>query len=246
MNCDDYRQSIAAQPTQSEDWAAHVAVCENCAEFRAEMLALDEKIKSALQIDVPDIRIPELPEITVDQNDGASNVVTLPKRRSIARSLPAWVGLAASLAVAGILGTRYLVDDTDHLSLADEIVAHLDHEPGALRVTNTPVSERNFASVVRANAVDVDRDMGLITYARSCTINGKKIPHLVMQGERGPITLLLLPDEAIDAAVELMGDGINGILLPFGDKGSIAIIGERGERLDEVEERVLNSVKWRT
>ena len=76
-------------------------------------------------------------------------------------------------------------------------------------------------------------------------INGKKIPHLVMQGEQGPVTILLLPDEAVDAPVPIEGQGINGIILPVGD-GSVAIIGERNEKLEAIEKNVVNSVTWST
>ena len=91
----------------------------------------------------------------------------------------------------------------------------------------------------------MNHDAGLITYAQTCVINGKKIPHLVVQGERGPVTILLLPDEMIDAATQIEGESINGILLPVGS-GSIAIIGERDERLDAIQENVVNSVTWST
>ena len=76
-------------------------------------------------------------------------------------------------------------------------------------------------------------------------INGKEIPHLVIQGNRGPVTILLLPDEAIDDAVQLEGESINGILLPVGG-GSIAIIGERDEQLETIQKNVVNSVTWST
>ena len=82
-----------------------------------------------------------------------------------------------------------------------------------------------------------------MTYARSCVINGKTVPHLVVQGESGPVTLLIMPDEKIDSAVSLVEEGVNGVILPVGD-GSIAIIGEREERLDEIEEQVIDSVTW--
>jgi hypothetical protein len=124
-------------------------------------------------------------------------------------------------------------------------VAHLDHEPYALRVTDEPVSDRRLAKVVPANVASMNHDGGLITYAQTCVINGKKIPHLVIQGEHGPVTILLLPDEAIDDAVQLAGESINGVLLPVGG-GSVAIIGERNEQLETIRKNVINSVTWST
>ena len=91
----------------------------------------------------------------------------------------------------------------------------------------------------------MNHDAGLITYAQSCTINGKEVPHLVMQGAHGPITILLMPHEKVAAATTLDGVNIKGVILPVGD-GSIAIIGDREEQLDQVTENVVNSVMWST
>jgi hypothetical protein len=55
----------------------------------------------------------------------------------------------------------------------------------------------------------------------------------------------LLPDEAIDDAVQLEGESINGVLLPVGG-GSVAIIGERDEQLETIKDNVVNSVTWST
>ena len=91
----------------------------------------------------------------------------------------------------------------------------------------------------------MNHDAGLITYAQTCVINGKKVPHLVIQGKNGPVTVLLMPDETVETAVEIEGESINGVILPVGN-GSIAIIGEEEESLDLIQESVMHSVTWST
>ena len=113
----------------------------------------------------------------------------------------------------------------------------------SLAVTDIPVSERRFNAVARPALVDVSRDIGLVTYASSCVINGKEVPHLVVQGESGPVTILLLPQEKITAAVPLRGTSIEGVILPVGN-GSVAIIGNRGESIDRWRERVAATIHW--
>ena len=92
---------------------------------------------------------------------------------------------------------------------------------------------------------ELDHSAGLITYAQSCIINGNRVPHLVIQGQRGPVTILLMPDEEVHEAIDIMGEHVNGIILPVGD-GSIAIVGEREESLESIRRKVLNSVTWTT
>ena len=59
------------------------------------------------------------------------------------------------------------------------------------------------------------------------------------------LTLLLMPDEKIDAAIDLNGEHTSGVVLPVG-KGSIAIIGSRGEPIAPITTNVLKSVAWET
>jgi len=208
------------------------------------MLALDESIAKALSFDVSGLRMPELPEL--DGED--ENVVNLPFKRKARITMPSWVGIAAGFALAAFLGVQFLATDIttdadkDQL-LAAQVLAHLDHEPQALLPTNAVVAKERLAAVVNDDVGTMDRNIGLVTYAMSCVINGRTIPHLVIQGEKGPITLLLMPDEMVSMPVPLMGESINGVILPVGN-GSIAIIGRRDERLDEIKERVMNSVEW--
>jgi len=215
MNCEDYREAIAADPSESfEDGAAHVAACESCSAYRAEMRALDDKIARALAIDVPALQIPDLPPIGEDDE----NVVNLPFRRVSIISTPAWIGIAASFALAAIIGMQFVGNGpANDQQLAAEVLAHLDHEPGALLVTNVSVSDEQFARVINPAVGTMDRGVGLVTYARTCIINGMSIPHLVIQGEHGPVTLLLMPNEMVSSPVSLSGESVNGVILPHGN-----------------------------
>jgi len=233
MNCEEYRLAIAADPSQPGG-DEHVASCGECRAYRDEMLQLDRRIARALTIDVPPLVMPEL---------DAGNVVSLPRGRRYTSA--AWLAMAASVVLATFVGIRLFGGAVTYASLEDEIVAHLDHEPYALRVTDRPVSDRQLASVVPANVATMKPQIGLVTYAMSCVIHGHTVPHLVIQGEHGPVTILLMPEETVDAAKHIDGKSITGVILPVG-KGSIAIIGESSENLEPIEENVLNSVAWST
>ena len=199
--------------------------------------ALDLKIAKALQIDVPELRVPELPEIETDK------VTALPARK---RSLkPLWFAVAATVVLATSISVRMSGVFDGYTSLGDEVLAHLDHEPWALRVTDVPVTDERLARVVPASLAVFSRDDALITYAAPCIINGKKAPHLVIQGQYGPVTIILLPDEKVAEATPLDGENVRGVILPVGE-GSIAIIGNREEELEPIQQNVVNSVTWTT
>ena len=74
MNCEEYRQAIAADPS-FDGGAGHPSECAACQAYRNDMLELERTISRALTLDVPELNLPELPDID------SSNVVALPKRR---------------------------------------------------------------------------------------------------------------------------------------------------------------------
>ena len=233
--CEEYREAIAAEPS-FDGGAAHLSQCASCQAFRAEMLALDLKISSALAISVPELKLPELPELDT------SKVTAMPLRRF---AQPAWLAVAATVTLAAFIGFGMFGSDVSNATLAEQILVHIDHEPGAFRVVDEAVTDKRPARVVPANIATLNHSAGLITYARSCLINGREVPHLVIQGEFGPITILLMPGEKITGAQTIEGENVHGIILPVGD-GSIAIIGEVGEHLERIEKQVMNSVTWST
>lgn len=236
MNCEDYKAALTADPA-FEDESGHVETCVTCREYDAEILALNEQIAAAMQIDVPELTMPKLPEIDTE------NVASLSKRRTFSK--PVWYAVAASVLLAAIVGIRMTNFNATYGSLEEQVLAHLDGEPGALQVTSTPVSDDRLARTVPDNIATMNHDAGLITYAQSCRINGNSVPHLVIQGEHGPITILLMPHEKVTEAKTIDGVNIRGVILPVGD-GSIAIIGSREEQLDAVKQNVLDAVMWST
>lgn len=234
MNCDAYRQAITADP-QSGELDAHAQACADCRDYRDGLRAFDSRLAAALAIEAPPLRMPALPDID------AANVATIVPRRFTATRF----AFAASVMLAAFLAFRLLAPPPVYGSLAEEVLAHLDHEPAALRVTDEPVSDRRFARAVPASLARFDRGASLVTYAQSCVINGKEVPHLVIQGERGPVTILLMPGEKVDSVTPIDGNNVQGLIVPVGD-GSIAILGDRDEPLGTIKETVLNSVTWTT
>lgn len=233
MNCEEYRQSVTADPAYAEG-QAHLDGCPACRDYRDGMLAFNSRIATALSIDVPPLSMPELPDVETD------NVTVLPSRRPRTASM---LALAASVLIALAIGIRMNLPSPVYDSLADEVLAHLDHEPAALRVTDEPVSARRLERAVPAQVAVFEPGTSLVTYAQSCIINGKRVPHLVIQGEHGPVTILLMPEEAVSGVTPLDGQSVHGVIVPVGE-GSIAIIGDREEALEPLKENLVNSVTW--
>ncbi len=234
MNCEEYRQEIAADP-DFDGGAGHIAECEACRDYRGRMRDLDSRIAAALAIDVPALEVPELPAIEDDK------VVDLGSRRRM--SAPTWFAIAASTALAAVLGFRMLGPGIEYDSLAAEVLAHVEHEPHSMQITDVSVDDGRLQRVLADRVERFEPEGALITYAQSCVINGKTVPHLVIQGEQGPVMILLMPEEKVASAIPLEDEDSRGVILPVGD-GSIAIVGGRNERLEPIESALKNSVLW--
>ena len=158
---------------------------------------------------------------------------------------PVWFAIAATMVLATSISVRMSGVFQNNNSLADEVLAHIDHEPGALRVTDVAIADDRLARAVPASLATYERGEALITYAQPCVINGNTVPHLVIQGQYGPVTILLMPDEKVAEVTPLDGINVKGVILPVGD-GSIAIVGDRDEPLEAIKKNVVNAVTWTT
>jgi hypothetical protein len=214
MECLEFRRLCGIDPSSADAaYREHAESCPGCGEYARELQALDGLILQALKIDVPqssdNIKAPSAPE----------------PRPAWVR--PRWLGLAASLLLAvGVAAGIWVTLPKD--SLAGEVVEHILHEPKALSESTVRVASEDIYRVMARAGYALDEGVGLVTYSRTCVFRGYEVPHLVIQGNNGPITVMLLPDIPLVQPVAVDESGFSGSIIPF-DKGSLAIVGEPGE-----------------
>ena len=67
--------------------------------------------------------------------------------------------------------------------------------------------------------------------------------HLVLPGQVGPVTVFFMPGEMADATVPVDSTRFQGEIVPTA-WGSIAVVGETGEALEGLGERLVTAVRW--
>jgi hypothetical protein len=143
------------------------------------------------------------------------------------------VVLAVGASVRGLQYYGYLPTG----DLAGDVVAHIHHEPDAIRVqvasAGSALPTADVEAVVLAGGAHLEHLQPMVRYARLCPFRGETVAHLVVQGEAGPVTVPV--DE----------DGFVGTIAPLESGGSIAVIGEPGESLTEIQNEVAAAVRWR-
>lgn len=180
----------------------------------------------------------EVPEAPARQPDASRPS----PRRSV---LPRWAGIAAGIALVVGVVLMQLRPPPGPGSLPGDVIAHIRHEPAALVRTTEAVSPEAVDRVMLAAGVTLSPPGGTMSYVKLCPFRGEMVAHFVLQGAAGPVTVLLLPNEEVAAPMPVDEDGIQGTIAPLPDGGSIAIVGEPGEDIAEIQNRVADAVRWR-
>lgn len=67
--------------------------------------------------------------------------------------------------------------------------------------------------------------------------------HLVLSGEQGPITAFFMPGEHVEETIPVKSERFQGTITPTG-WGSVAVVGEHGENLQDMTARLSTAVSW--
>lgn len=231
MNCLEFRRHCLADPASQEvEFVAHRGNCPRCSEFAAGVTQLDRRITEALRVDVPDhlgSRIVLRQSLYRDQQHQ--------KRRRM-------YALAASLIVAIGL-TAALVLTNRGPSLDQRVLAHINMERELLS-THERITRAKLVSVLKSAGAELVGDLGDVQHASLCPLSEHGGAHLVFEGRKGPLIVLLLPKEFVAAPTTIQIEEISGLVLPTGN-GSMALVSEHGESLQEIAQRMRGAVTWR-
>ncbi len=117
-----------------------------------------------------------------------------PAARPRARSR-SWLALAASVLVGAGDRRGRSGSACRTRSLAADVVAHMAGEPQAWTRTDVPVPAPELDFVLRNTHMRLQPDAGVVSYAQSCAFRGHQVPHLVVQTDMGPVTVMVLVHE---------------------------------------------------
>jgi hypothetical protein len=213
VDCRHARLAIGGDPQRlPPEVRQHLGGCAACAKFHDETLAMERRVRAALELPLQRFRQP------------------VPARR---------FALAASVLLAVLVGGGFWLLRPQP-ALAREVVEHVIHEPGSWE-RRQPVSRERLAAVLARAGVRFDARLPVV-YASPCPFRGRIVPHLVLQTDRGPITVMLLAHEKTGRQSRFDEGGYHGVLLPAGS-GSVAVVAPRGREFDGYLQQVLEGVR---
>ncbi|HEY2145072.1 MAG TPA: DUF3379 family protein [Steroidobacteraceae bacterium] len=214
MDHEHYRSAILANPRDPDPaLREHREECAECRAFSESLLRFESRLERALKVKLPGADVLSFERAT-----------STPHRAATAAQHP-WrrFAIAASLAL-GLVAAGGLWLALPQRSLAAAVVAHMEEEPQAWRRTNIAVAGPALESVLRDSKLRLKSDAGVVSYANSCAFRGHIVPHLVMQTESGPVTVMVLVHESVNRPVQFDEQGYRGTIVPVPGHGALAVL----------------------
>lgn len=224
MNCLEFRRSVGAEPhIETEALRAHATTCASCARYWGEMKQMDGLIHRALSVEPPAAAAHGAP-------------ITAGKTRY-------WAA-AASFIIAVALGSfLWLVQPRE--SFAEQLVEHVQHEAASLVRTPARVDASELTSIMAESGVRLKPGSMQVSYAMSCWFRERRVPHLVVQTEEGPVTVLVLRHEAeIAGPQQFEENGFSGVIIPA-PEGVLAVLAQEASA-PKAAKTVLDALEYFT
>ena len=247
MDCITFRNRKLAAPLETSSAAVeHERVCAACAAFGREVEAFERRLHQIAQVKVP--------EGLAEQIVTGLRTQKLLGRNPLQRLLDLlteslggradWLGpalgAAAATLIVAIAAVVALIVDAGRDQLADHVIAHVIAEPEVLQAREAVPAEQLSAAFARYGA-KVRGSLGEVHHLGYCMVEGALAQHVVVQTPYGPVTLILVPGEAVRGRTRTRG-GFTAVVVPLRG-GSLGIVTQSPARIQTVEEFVTTRVR---
>ncbi len=240
MDCRQFRRSILTDPSdQDPALRAHRESCAECAAYARSLLSFEERLGRALRVTVP---------AAGGRLDPGRRVVPLRRAGSppwVRRG--GWMAMAASVLFAAVVaGGLWIAVPSE--TLARDVVEHMAEEPQAWARTDVAVPLPKLADAMQDAHVRLAPGAPLVSYANRCGFRHHNVPHLVVQTEHGPVTVMVLTHEHVWRRTRFDEEGYRGVIVPMPGHGSLAVLSKGGtmapQDIDAVAARVRAALVW--
>ena len=224
MKCEQFRKKLLEDPgNEDADFHAHRQTCQPCDKAFKEAMLFEKQLAAAFSDEEHNTSHEKVPDAILN------NVRHYRKTR---RRL---FSIAASLVLLIMAGAASF-----HLyqirSLNDFVFAHIEHEIEQLQNTQIVSRSRLERFVSQFEVPDLSV-LPAITYVEKCWMRTGYGLHLIVQGQKGPVTLLFMPNESVEQSQPIQSADFIGKLYSLG-QGSFALVGIPGEPLEMLAEKL--------
>ena len=260
MDCTHYRRTLMVDPRDADPVLdEHRATCHDCNLYTQRLLRFESRLELALGVSLPapsrsaaKTGAWSAQEVHPGTDVPPGRVVPLRRKssRAASGSVPyrrGWLAMAASVLLATVVAGGLWLSAPDP-SLAADVVTHMAGEPQAWQRTDVPVPAPALLGVLRNAKLRLGPDAGVVSYAASCEFRGHHVPHLVVQTDSGPVTMMVLVHEHVPKTEQFDEQGYRGVIVPVAGHGSLVVLTHGPHTgittVQHIASRVLDSIVW--
>lgn len=228
MQCLEFRRRLLVNPgCRDAAIRQHLQSCAACSRWSTESTRFEHILREAMHIEVPE--------------NLASRILLRDAFRQPRRDRPRAFALAAGIVFTALLGGA-LIWFESRPTLAEDVFVHIGETSYALTST-TILDDNTIAGVFGWFGANVSPGLGDVSFANVCAFRDERVAHVVLQGSRSPVTVIIMPGEQLRHPEYISAGNRSGLLLPYAG-GSMAIVSDNGQRLDALEQRLRNTIRW--
>ena len=235
----EFRRRVLSEPKQrTQDIVDAAANSKANNHFLDDALSLDKQIHAAMNVDVPD----DLADrILFNQTSSEESKVVRPTFARRAMAMAASVAFVAGLLVGQVNWGNALIAPA-HASLADTAIKHIVNEYSFISNLDEKVTYQQINAKMNPFAFQFDKDFPYhVYYLNHCGFGQTNAIHMVFQGKKGKVTLFLTRI-ATDQSIDFDEKGMSGSITPI-DDSSLILIGEDGEDVSKIAEKLTKMIK---
>ncbi|MBW8190439.1 DUF3379 domain-containing protein [Neiella marina] len=231
----EFRRRLIAEPYDNDDDVKAATQGDNKRQqFAQEMQALDDKIASALNVDVPE----DLANQLLLRQRFSEHQQRSEKRK--------WV-FAMAASVTLVVTATFALWPKPHANLADYALAHVYHEPDTMLHLDENANLQQVNAKLAGYGAHISQASGRIFYANHCDFKGKRSLHMVMEQNGQRVTVFVVPhvDSFDDTPAEFADGHYHGQFYRHGQQG-VVIIGNDSEVVESTSKTLADSIEWQS
>ncbi|MCP4324025.1 MAG: DUF3379 domain-containing protein [Psychromonas sp.] len=230
-----FRHTATATPNdKSDDFLQRLADSESDKMVVKQAKQFDADLQALLKVDVPEGLADK---ILLEQSFVVENERIKSGRWHIA--------IAASIAF--IIGISLpLLNSLSHspLDIGEVAMQHVKAEYYFTAQSNERADLKMVNAKLARYGAQAHSELGDITYVNYCNFEGTPALHMVMKGEKGQITVFVVPNDANFVETEKFNNQhLKGITEKMGNS-NVVIVGDRDESLQTVQQAMQNNIQW--
>jgi len=233
----EFRRRCYADPhDKSVEFLQKQQADAEAAQLATELQQLDKQLHNALQVPVPKGLAARITLRQTLENHQRRKV----RQRRWGLALAACIVLLVSVGSWRVWVWEPTLSTAPHLSTL--VLQHIRQEPHAL-LAEQQVSAERIQTLLSNFGGRLQQELQNVSYAGLCIIYQELGMHLVLDGQQGKVTVLLIPEVTVSQVEWVQDSDFAGLILPM-SRGGIAIIGEKTEPLQLIAAQVQESIRF--